>query len=199
MKKLCLLLTVLTLAFHGAFAQYYRNMNSPSSAVKIGIGLSSGFTTGSVSDYFPEAGGFTVNLEVPVNKSPVSVVFATGYTFYVSQSGYEVGYDGYGFDGGTYYSGDIASFIPIEAGLKVKVANRVFLEGLAGVSFNVNTYSSDYTGKPTAFIYSPAVGYSLPLGFSRSTLDFSLFYENRPEYGGSYQQVGVKALWNFSL
>jgi len=200
MKKLLLLLTFLTVACHGVFAQYYSNMNRDQSSVKLGFGISSGFAVGPVSSVFPEAGNISVNLEFPLKKSPVSVLFSTGYTFYVSQSGYDVYYDGYGYGGGTYYGGDIASFIPIEAGLKIKVANRVFVEGLAGVSFNVNTYSSDYTYKPTAFIFSPGVGYSLPIGFNnRSSLDFSLFYENRPEPGGGYQQVGVKADWNFNL
>lgn len=198
MKKLFLLLTIFVAAAQGVFAQYYRSVND-APAIKLGFGISSGFAVGSVSQYFPEAGNISVNLELPLKKSPVSLLFTTGYTFYVSQSGYDVGYDGYGFGGGTYYGGDVASFIPIEAGLKIKIANRVFVEGLGGVSFNVNTYSSDYTYKPTAFIYSPGVGYSFPLGYSRSTLDFSVNYENRPEPGGGYSQVGIKGVWNFSL
>jgi hypothetical protein len=111
-----------------------------------------------------------------------------------------VGFDdyGYGYDG--YYSGDIASFIPVEAGLKIFPARHFFIQGLAGASFNVNSYSSDYTYKSTAFVYSFGAGYSFPLGFrGRNSTDLSAFYENRPEPGGGYSQVGVKATFCFSL
>jgi len=199
MKKLLLLSIIIFAAFYSASAQYYYSKNNTSS-VKIGFGLSSGFATGPVSGTFPEAGGITANLELPLGKSPVSVLFQTGYTFYVSGGGYgvDVGYYGYGVSTGYY--GDIASFIPVEAGLKIYVAPRVFIAGLAGVSFNVNTYPGDYTGSANAFVYSPMLGYSFPFGYrGKSNLDLSLMYENRPETGGGYSQVGLRAVWNFSL
>jgi hypothetical protein len=199
MKKLLLLSAIIFGAFYSASAQYYYSKNN-ASIVKIGFGISSGFATGPVSGAFPEAGAITANLEFPLGKSPVSLLFQTGYTFYVSGGGYDVGFDYYGYGGGADYYGNIASFIPIEAGLKVYVAPRVFIEGLAGVSFNVNSYSSDYTGNANAFVYSPSAGYSFPFGQSgKSNLDVSLMYENRPETGGGYSQVGVRAVWNFGL
>ena len=185
-------------AYH-ASAQYYPGYSSNRS-LKLDIGISSGFSTGIVSNYFPEAGGLTLGLEVPLKQSPVSVLFQTGYTFYVSGGGYDVGVDGYGYGYGVYYDGDIASFIPLEAGLKVYPAPRIFIEGLAGASFNVNNYASDYTYKGTAFIYSAGAGYSFPLGFrGRNSTDLSLFYESRPETGGGYNQIGVKAVFSFAL
>ncbi|MBS1521211.1 MAG: hypothetical protein JST50_09450 [Bacteroidetes bacterium] len=199
-KKALLLIAVLLGAVYHASAQYNPLYNN-SRPLKLDVGINSGFSTGPVSDYFPEAGGISVALEVPLKHSPVSVLFSTGYTFYVSGGGYDVGYDPYyGYDYGTYYYGDIASFIPVEAGLKIFPIRRFFIEGLAGASFNVNNYSSDYTYKPTAFIYSAGGGYSFPLGFrGRNSTDLSLFYENRPEPGGGYSQVGVKATFNFAL
>lgn len=201
MKKPLLLVIVFLSSVLGASAQYYyRHQHNDQSALKLGVGLSSGFSVGPVSGYFPEAGALSVKLEVPLKKSPVSVLFSTGYTFFVSNSGYSVGVDPYGFGYDTYYYGDVASFIPLETGLKIRVARRVFLEGDAGVSFNVNSYSSDYTYKPTAFVFSPAIGYSAPLGFSdRQHIDLSLFYENRPETGGGYSYIGVRGVWNFDL
>jgi hypothetical protein len=185
------------MAAYSAKAQNYLRNSRP---LKFDIGISSGFSTGPVADYFPAAGGLTLGLEVPLKQSPVSVLFSTGYTFYVSNSGYDVGFDGYDYGYGTYYEGDIASFIPIQAGLKVFPARRVFIEGLGGVSFNVNSYSSDYTYKSTAFIYSLGAGYSFPWSFrGRNSTDLSLFYENRPEPGGGYSQVGVKAIFSFAL
>lgn len=198
-KKVLFFTVFLLGVVYYAHAQYNPLYNN-SRSVKLGIGISSGFSTGPVSDYFPEAGGISVALEVPLKHSPVSVLFSTGYTFYVSGGGYDVGYDYYGYEYGTYYEGDIASFIPVEAGLKIFPINRFFIEGLGGASFNVNSYSSDYTYKPTAFIYSFGAGYSFPLGFrGRSSTDLGLFYENRPEPGGGYSQVGVKAIFSFAL
>jgi hypothetical protein len=199
MKKLLLLLIIILGAFYNASAQYYYRQNNPS-AVKIGFGVNTGFTVGPVSGSFPEAGEITANLEFPLRKSPVSLLFQTGYSFFVSGSGYAVDYGYYGYGASTYYYGDVASFIPIEAGLKVYVAPRVFLAGLVGISFNVNTYPSDYTGRANAFVYSPAVGYSFPFGYrGKSSLDASLLYEGRPEFGGGYNQVGLRAVWNFGL
>jgi len=200
MKKAILLSAILFGTIYSACAQYYRNNNEP--VAKFGFGLSSGLATGPVSGSFPEAGGLLFNFEFPVAKSPVSVLLSTGYTFYVSGGGYDIGYYGGGFGASYYGGGDgyVASFIPVEAGLKLHITRRAFIEGDAGVSFNVNTYSSDYTGQKTAFIYSPGVGYSFPFGFSqRQNLDVSLVYENRPETGGGYSQVAVRAIWNFGL
>lgn len=199
-KKALFFIAILLGAVYHASAQYNPWYNN-SRSVKLGVGISSGFSTGPVSDYFPETGGITVGLEVPIKHSPVSVLFSTGYTFYVSGGGYDVGYDDYyGYDYGVYYDGDIASFVPVEAGLKIFAIRRFFIEGMGGASFNVNNYSSDYTYKPTAFIYSFGAGYSFPLGLrGRSSTDLGLFYENRPEPGGGYSQIGVKALFNFAL
>ena len=95
-------------------------------------------------------------------------MFTTGYTFYSSDEGYYDGGYGYGYDG--YYGGDyvssyVAAFIPVELGLKAYLFKKLFIEGNAGVSFNVNTYPHDYTNKTTAFMYSPGIGYSFPPWF----------------------------------
>ena len=194
-KALLFFAILLGIAYH-AKAQYYPYNNSR--PLKLDIGFSSGFSTGPVSGYFPAAGGLIAGLEAPIEKSPVSVLFSSGYTFYVSGGGYYGGYYGYGY--GTYYGGDVASFIPVEAGLKVFPGQGFFLEGLGGASFNVNSYSVYYTYKVTSFIYSFGAGYSIPLGFrSRNSTDLSVFYENRPENGGGYSQVGFKAVFCFAL
>jgi hypothetical protein len=200
MKKLFLLLTILAGTVYAASAQYYNNNNNNTPTTKIGVGLSSGFAVGAASGAYPEAGGISVNFEFPINKSAVSLLLTTGYTFYVSQGGYSFGYYGNGFGASTYNYGSVASFIPVEAGLKIYVAPKVFLEGYAGASFNVNAYPGDYTGQTTAFIYSPGIGYSLPMGYSgKNRLDISLAYENRVEPGGGYSQIAAKAVWNFAL
>ena len=200
MKKILFLLAILCVTIYSASAQYYHNTNNDAFAPKLGIGLSSGLTVGAFSGAFPDAGAISVNFELPIKKSQVSLLLTTGYSFFVSQGGYAVGYDGYGFGGSTYYGGSVASFIPVEAGLKINLPRRFFIEGYIGASFNVNSYSSYYTGNATALIYSPGAGYTFPMGYNgRSNLDVGLFYENRPEPGGGYSQIAAKAVWNFSL
>ncbi len=195
MKKL-LLLGILSCTIFSASAQYF-NGNAP--AFKFGVGLSSGVATGPASGVYPEAGSLSLNFEYPLNTS-VSLLLTTGYTFYVSGGGYSVGYYNSGFGASTYSYGSIASFVPLEAGIKLYVAGKFFIEGYAGVSFNINSYPADYTGKATALIYSPGIGYSFPfLNNGNSTMDVGLTYENRLEPGGGYSQVAARAVWNFGL
>jgi hypothetical protein len=198
MKKLLILTAIFSLATFVAFAQNYNT--SP----QISFGLSPGIAVGSVSNVYPEAGNISAKFTYPFKGTPVSLTLKTGYTFYASNSGYDigVGYGGFGYSYGSdsYGYGSVASFVPVTAGLKVYVANRFFIEGEAGVSFNVNTYPGDYTGKTTAFIYSPGAGYSFPLGYSRKqSLDLGLAYENRVEPGGGYEQIAIHAFFNFGL
>ena len=201
MKKFIFSIAILFGVVYGASAQYYSHrISSDAPAATFGFGISSGYDVGPASSSFPEAGSINLRFELPVKNSPLNMVFSTGYTFYVSQGGYDVGFDYYGYGGETYYSGDIASFIPVEAGLKLYLSRNIFIEAIAGASFNINSYPGDYTGRTAAFIYSPAIGYSLPFGYSgRSKLDFSLLYENRVEPGGGYSQVALRAMWNFKL
>ncbi|MDB4904923.1 MAG: hypothetical protein JWQ63_4204 [Mucilaginibacter sp.] len=199
-KKHLLLLTILCATIYSASAQYYNNTNNNALAPKLGIGVSSGLTVGAFSGAYPDAGAVSLNFELPIKKSQISLLLTTGYDFYVSQGGYSVGYDGYGLGVSSFSYGSVASFIPIEAGLKINLPHKFFIEGYVGASFNVNTYSSYYTGRETALIYSPGAGYTFPMSYNgKSNLDLSLLYENRPEPGGGYSQVALKALWNFSL
>jgi hypothetical protein len=198
MKKPLFLILILFVFIPGAFAQYYHN---DSAAPKFGFGLSSGVATGAASSVYPEAGGISLNAEFPLGKSQVSLLFTTGYTFYVSGGDYSLGYYSYDdYGGSTDYYGDVASFIPVEAGLKIYIHRKLFIEGFAGASFNVNTYASDYTGRTTAFVYSPGIGYTLSERYSgRSSFDVGLMYENRIEPGGGYSQLALRAVWNFGL
>lgn len=200
-KNYLLLISILFATIYSASAQYYNNTNNNTLAPKIGIGVTSGLTVGAFSGAYPDAGAVSLNFEFPLKKSQVSLLLTTGYDFYVSQGGYAVNYDSYGGAGvSTFSYGSVASFIPVEAGLKLSLPRKFFIEGYIGASFNVNNYSAYYTGRETALIYSPGAGYSFPMGYNgKSSLDVSLLYENRPEPGGGYSQVAAKAVWNFSL
>jgi hypothetical protein len=198
MRKTVLLVIISIASLLGANAQQRNTLP------QFNIGFNPGVAVGPVSSVYPVAGELSLRLTYPISTSPVSLTFTTGYTFYTSSSSYAVGADfggvGVGYTTGDDYYGYTASFIPVMAGLKVYVARRVFIEGEAGASFNVNTYPGDYTGKTTAFIYSPGAGYTIPLGYQgRNSADIGLFYENRVEPGGGYTQIAAHVAYNFGL
>ncbi len=201
MKKNLLLLAFLVSAAFCANAQNYDASSTPT----LSAGFSVGGTVGVHSGDFPVASGIHLKLEYPLSDSQVSLMLTTGYTIYVSSNGYSTGY----VDGTSYSSGDIAAFVPVEAGIRVYVLNKLFLQGDAGASFNINSYSSDYTNKKVALLVSPSAGYALPFGSTRFGLDFSLGYEARIETGGgittaaypagSYNQVVFRLAFRFGL
>ncbi len=199
MKKTLLLFTILLSAAITSQAQY-----SGSAVPKIDFGFVGGVTVGAASGYFPEAGGLEIKLEYPLTNSPVNFIVKTGFTFYSSGStSIDVGGYGADFSYGTYGDGSssVAAFIPVEVGAKAYVIDRFFIEGDVGVSFNINSYSEDYTSKKTALIFSPSVGYSFPLGeYSNHSMDLGVGYESRVDQSyGSYNQVYIKAAYRFGL
>jgi hypothetical protein len=166
------------------------------SANKIGVGVDVGVPVGSVSNTYEVTMGVTAKAEIPI-ASPVNLTFTTGFTGYVTKGGFSTGYNSYD---GSYTNGAVACFIPLEAGAKVYVASsRFFVEGDLGLSFNINSTSSDFTSKKVAPMYAPMAGYTIPFGGSRVSLDLSLRYEGRVETGGGYNQVAARALFNFNL
>jgi hypothetical protein len=191
LKKKLLLLAILTSA---AFTTYAQN-EDPSP--KLGVGFSIGAAVGSNSAYYPVASGVHFKFEYPVNSTPLSITFSAGYTFYVSSNGYNYSTDGYG---DSYSNGSLLSFVPVTVGAKYYVANKLYLEGDVGASFNLN--SSDENGKPISGvspIVAPYIGYTIPFGATRASVDLSLGYEASPQTGGGYNQALFKATFNFGL
>jgi hypothetical protein len=189
MKKLLFLIAIVCVTSLSASAQFY-----PSA--KFNIGIDGGVPLGTVSNYYSGTAGISFQYQFPLGLSPVNVVLSTGYMGYFTDSGYGGYYDG-GYGGGAYYSGDVASFIPVEAGLKFYFNRHIFIEGDAGVSFNINSNTSYYTGSETAFIYAPSVGYAMPVGFSKTSVELSLRYESRLETDWGYNQLALRAAFCF--
>ncbi|MFI5137097.1 MAG: hypothetical protein ACHQIM_04665 [Sphingobacteriales bacterium] len=201
MKKSLFLLTLLIGATFCVYAQ------NDDSAPKISAGFSVGVTTGTHAADLPVASGIHVKLEYPISDNQVSLMLTAGYTGYVSSNGYSTGYSSYG---GSYTNGTLVSFVPVEAGVRFYVFNKLFVQGDAGASFSLNSASSGYTGQSVALIVSPSAGYSIPFGSSRFGLDLSLGYEDRIESAGgvnqtsgyvmgSYNQVVFRAAFKFGL
>jgi len=201
MKKTLLSLVFLISATFCVYAQ------SDDSAPKVSVGFSVGATTGAHQGAFPIASGLHVKLEYPISDNQLSLMLTAGYTGYVSSNGYSTGYS---TNGGSYTNGDIASFAPVEAGVRFYVLNKLFVQADAGASFNLNSTSTDYTNQKVALIVSPSAGYAIPFGSSKFGLDLSLGYEARiePAAGvnlnsgyamGSYNQVVFRLAFKVGL
>jgi len=192
MKKTVLLLTLLIGVVFSSYAQFDND-----AVPKLGVGFSFGAAIGSNASAYPVAGGVHAKFEYPINDSQLSVIFKVGYTFFVSSDGYTYENDGYD---DIYTNGSVLSFVPVEVGAKYYVADRIFLEGEVGASFNLS--STDESGKPISRvspIISPNVGYTIPFGSTRASLDLALGLDASPQSGGGYNQVSLKATFNFGL
>ena len=190
MKKYLLVFTILMSAAYGAFAQ------DDNTLTKIGIGGSGGGTIGPFASAYPVGSELNLRLEVPLEGTPVSLTFNTGLTFYISSDGYNVDYT---TDEGDYSSGSVAVFLPVQVGARFYATHKLFLEGDVGGSFNLNSPSSNFTSQKVALLVTPQVGYTIPFGASRFSLDVSLLYEDRFESGGGYGQVAARVAFNFGL
>jgi len=191
MKKTLLSLIILFIAVLNSFAQ-------DNSVTKIGVGVDLGVPIGQTNTYYELASGVTLKAEFPV-VDPLSITVTTGFTGYVTQGGYSTGYNSYD---GSYTYGAVACFVPLEAGARLYVSRRFYVEGDLGASFNVNSNSSEFTSKQTALIYAPMAGMTIPFGGSRVSLDISLRYENRLESDYTYNnfgQIAARAVFNFNL
>ena len=194
MKKNLLLLTFLSLITFGAYAQ--RDNYTP----KIGVGLSGGVAISTVASDYPTVGSVDLKFELPIQSTPLNLVFKTAFTYYISKNGYSTGFYYSTYGSSNYSVGSLACFVPLELGLKGYVSRSVFIEGDAGVSFNVNSQSLNYTNKKVAPIFSPGVGYTFPISSSQKhSVDVSLAYENRVETGGGFSQIALHGAFNFGI
>jgi len=179
MKKSLLLFAVLFSAAFSVYAQDYE----PTPAIS--AGFSAGATVGAHSGEFPVAGGVHISFEYPF-ANQLSLMVTTGYTFYVSGNGYTVNYDEYG----SQTTGELVSFIPVTAGLRYYVANKLFIQGDAGASFNLNSANYYTNKKKVALLVSPGIGYAVGFGSTRYGLDLSLAYDARIESAGDVNSSG---------
>lgn len=193
MKKVLLVLTVLFTTVFFAHAQQEGMMP------RFSVGGSIGVTTGPESSYYPAALGLNLKGEIPLGQSPVSFVASSGLSMFVSKDGYYAGY----YNGDSYSTGSVAVFLPVQIGLRAYVG-KIFFEGDAGASFNLNSPSENFTSKSTALLLTPAVGYAFRFGREQKFgVDVSVAYDTRLESSnngyGSYNQIAVKAAFSIGF
>jgi hypothetical protein len=156
------------------------------SSTQLSIGAEFGVPVGQASEIYGKVLGASLKLEVPVSKSPFSIVITSGISTFLVK-----------FD----YTGilDNASYIPVEAGGKYYFSKMGYVEADLGVSNNIN---SNYTAEKTAFMYSPVIGISAPTNKPnkhKTTIDMGLRYEGRVENGGTVGQIALRVAYRFGL
>ena len=145
---------------------------------RFSAGFGVGGTIGTQASGYPAGGSVGLKLEYPLASSPVCITASAAYQFYVSKDGYNYSYNS---TYGENTTGSIASFAPVMLGARVYVG-KLFFEGDAGASFNLNSTHANYTGKTVALALSPSIGYGFRFGSEQKIgLDLSLAYETRLE------------------
>jgi hypothetical protein len=178
MKKLTKIL-----ASTAAVVALFFSTNANAQAPRLGIGINAGVPTD--NDYFNFTLGADARFQFDV-ASQLSIPVTIGYTNFFAKDR-EIG--------GVTYKGQDYGFIPVKAGLKYFFdPSGSGLYGLAeaGAAFGVTNNSK------TAFIYSPAIGYSWSSG-----LDLGVKYEGiskATKYTpNTVGQVALRIAYGFKL
>ncbi|MDB5087737.1 MAG: hypothetical protein JWR09_1731 [Mucilaginibacter sp.] len=176
MKKALLSFIVFIICSLGAFAQVTMSPH-------ISIGGEYGLTTGSLSNYYGSVVGGSVKVEVPVSSPKFNITGTLGFTSYLVRLDY---------DGPLNLKPD--QFLPLELGARYYFSQIAYVEGDAGVSFNLQ---DNFTGSSHAFVYSPIIGFSAPTNNHKGTIDVGLRYESRVQSAGNINQVALRLAYRF--
>ncbi|MDB4919973.1 hypothetical protein [Mucilaginibacter sp.] len=176
MKKVLPFLVISIICSLGAFAQVTMKPH-------VSIGGEYGLTTGNLSSYYGSVIGASVKLEIPVVSPKFNLTATVGFTEYLVRLDY---------NGPLNLSAE--KFIPVELGARYYFTRIAYFEGDAGFSQNIN---SDYTRSSSAFIYSPAIGFSAPTNKHKSTIDVGLRFESRVQSSGNNNQAALRLAYRF--
>ena len=177
MKKALLIVFILTGTAFSGFAQQLRDMHS------FAVGLNYGVPFGDGSNQYSYMTGVTGKFEFPTKQNQLRVVVISGLDIYAVK------------DPGK--KGDKDAFIPVEFGARIGV-NKFYFEGDAGLSISTNSPSSNYTGQALGIMYSPTIGYCLPV-LDMQQLDFSIRYEGRTSSPGTLNVVALRVAYRFNF
>ena len=172
MKKILLLLVVLSAAAFNSFAQTSKSDGSG----KFSIGVDPGLPVGNASNYSSFAIGGDLKYSIPAAEN-FDVSLSAGYTVFTGKT---VTIDGVS---GNY--GDVK-------GIPVKLAGRYNFDGSTGFFAEVGLGAAFIQdGGGTAFLYAPGIGYAMDGGF-----EVGLRYEGWSK-NGSISQIGLRVAYSF--
>lgn len=168
MKKILLLLVVLSAVAFNSFAQ-----SSKSDDVgKFSIGVDPGLPVGNASDYSSFAIGGDLKYSIPAAEN-FDVSLSAGYTAFLGKT--------------------INGFkLPSIKGIPIKLAGRYNFDGSTGF-FGEVAFGAAFIqdGGGTAFLYAPGIGYAMDGGF-----EVGLRYEGWSK-NGSISQIGLRVAYSF--
>jgi hypothetical protein len=186
---------------------------------RLSIGAGFGGAVGGNTSNYPVGIQLNARYEYPISDSQLAIVAATGLSFFTSSTGYSANYN---TTYGSSTSGAIAVFVPAQLGVRYYIS-KLFVEGDAGVSFNVgsdnaNTVTTyNYTSgssttttstttagiNKTAALITPSIGYGFRWGSTQKIgLDLSAGYEARlgtPSGGDSFSLAFFKVAFSLGL
>lgn len=178
MKRLFLLSALASLfVFTSVNAQTKKGSEMKGS--QISIGPEFGFPVGDFGDAFDFGFGGSVMYLHPIAKN-LKLTLNAGYLSFEPNKALK--------DVGVTASGTI----PLKAGIRVNVAENVYLGGELGAGFSTKT------GGKTAFAYAPGIGVEFPVA-DKMSVDLGGRYEGWSVSGGTSSFIGVRLALNFGL
>jgi hypothetical protein len=141
---------------------------------RLGVGVEAGAPTGNAHDGSNFELGGTARLQYGADKG-LAWTLTSGY------------YNFFGKEIGNGLKTSSAGIVPAKLGIKAYFADKIYFSAEAGAGFETGT------GGDTKLILSPG------LGWSSSSVDVGLRYENFSGQGNSYGLVGLRIAYGFSL
>jgi hypothetical protein len=176
MKKILLLLVVLSAAAFNSFAQSSKGDGSG----KFSIGVDPGLPVGNASDVSSFAIGGDLKYSLPAAEN-FDVSLSAGYTTFIGKT-VTIDFNGQSVSG---KASDIKA-------IPVKLGGRYNFDGASGF-FGEVAFGAAFIqdGGGTAFLYAPGIGYAMDGGF-----EVGLRYEGWSK-NGSFSQIGLRVAYSF--
>lgn len=176
MKKILLLLVVLSAAAFNSFAQSSKSDGSG----KFSIGIDPGLPVGDASNGYSFAIGGDLKYSLPAAEN-FDVSLSAGYQTFIGKT-ITIDFDGQSASGK----------VPSLKAIPVKLAGRYNFNGSTGFFGEVGLGAAFIQdGGGTAFLYAPGIGYAMDGGF-----EVGVRYEGWSK-NGTFSQIGLRVAYSF--
>jgi len=156
-------------------------------AFLLSVGPEAGIPLGNLKDHYNWTLGGSVQADYALVKRTLYINLNAGYTNIFADNTPGL---------------DDLQLIPVKLGVKYYPFsnNNVYVQGQAGVSFITNS-TSVYNDKSAAFVYTPQIGYLIPLG-KGNYLDAAVKFDGNSKFvdgGTSNNVIGIRVAYAFKL
>ncbi|MFL9483938.1 hypothetical protein ACI6Q2_14260 [Chitinophagaceae bacterium LWZ2-11] len=167
-------------------AQTTKNNDGRPKGILLSVGPDANLPIGNLKDGYDWSLGGSVQADFPVVSNALYVTVNAGYDNFFAKNSIANAKD--------------LQLIPVKAGLKFYAYKGLYVQGQAGVSF-VGNKTDVGADKSAAFVYSPQIGYLIPLGKS-NYLDAGVKFESNTKFsdnGTNSNFFGLRVAYAFSL